>query len=219
MKRKLTSLILGLAICLCMCGCDVEDVPDMLLSPLTMAASFTAGSIEIRTVDNDIMDKCFEKIKAGPATLTLPMNVSDLPEDIVLNPERYEEESVNSYNGMNTVVTEMHLGESTSSIGYAIILCTDAKNCSDGVIMGLIFFMSDVNAVLGDVSLNMSYDEIGKAFDCDGTADGGCVYVARDGRSVYFFNFEDSFNESGVKYPDYVCIATDAELYAIYTNL
>ncbi len=219
MKRKVTSLILVLAVCLCMCGCDSEDVPDMLLSPLAMVANFTAETIEIKTVDKDIIDKCFEKIKAGPATLTLPMNVSDLPEGIVLNPERYEEESANSYNGMNTIVTEMYLGEETQCIGCAIILCTDAKNCSDGVIMGLIFFSSEVNAVLGDVSLNMSYDEISKAFDCDDTVDGGCVYVSRDGRSVYFSNFAYSFYENNEKYPDYVCISTDAELYASYTKL
>ncbi len=219
MKKKLMSLFLGLAVTLCLCGCDADDLPDMLSYPLTMAKSFTAeGDIEIKTVDNSIMDKCFEKIKAGPVILTLPMNVSDLPEDIVCKPEKYEEQGVNTYNGMKLLTMELYIGE--SSFGYAKILCADTENYADGVILSLMFFSNDINISLGDVSLNMSYKEISETMGCGTEAGGTCVYVSDSSRSVYFSDlsyYSNTEEEEEKEYPDFVCISAEPELYVNYT--
>lgn len=216
MKRKLTALILAAASALCMCGCGSKELPKVFSDPVSMAVGITKNDIDIITVDNDIMDKCFEKIKIGPAVLTLPMNVSDLPEGIVCRPGKYYDQSVNSYNGIKVLASELYIGESDQSIGYAKIICSDAEKYSDGMIAALIVYSMDANAVLGDISLNMSYDDISKAFGCGGESDRGCVYVSRDGRSVFFSSFSlyYSYSEGEAEYPDYVCISTDTELYA-----
>ncbi len=224
MKRKVTSLILGLAICLCMCGCediDEENIPWSFVYPISMAKGLTAEDIEIKTVDSGIIDKCFERIKLGPATLTLPMNVSDLPKDIVCTPEKYDEQGVDLYNGVKLLTAGLHINGNSQVIGHAIILCTDAENYSDGVIMALMTFSSDANISLGDISLNMSYDEIDKAMGCGGEANGACVYVSNNGRSIFFSDFEaykssysdEKENQEKNEYPDFLGVSTDPELY------
>ncbi len=209
MKKKLTALFLGLAVTLCMCGCDSENVPDMLIQPFAMMQAFTAEEdVVVRTVDKDIMDKCFDEIRIGPATFALPMNVSDLPEGIVCE-LIYDGQSRNLYNGMKIITAVLYAGESSQDIGYAEILCTDAENYDDGVIMSLSAFADYASVFLGDISLNMTYDEISEAMGYGGEAGKWCVYVSRDNRSVLFSDYAIEEKE----YPDYVCIATDPELY------
>lgn len=209
MKKKLTALFLGLAVTLCMCGCDSENVPDMLIQPFAMIQAFMEEEdVDVRTVDKDIMDKCFDEIRIGPATLALPMNVSDLPEGIVCD-LYYDGQSRNLYNGMKIITATLYLVESSQTVGYAEILCTDAENYADGVIMALSTFADYANVFLGDISLNMTYDEISEAMGYGGEAGDWYIYVSQDNRSVLFNDYAIEEKE----YPDYVCIATDPELY------
>ncbi len=198
MKRKVTSLILGLAVCLCMCGCDSDDFPDVLLYPTATSAAFMVKGIDIRTVDNDIMDKCFEKIKIGPATLTLPMNVSDLPGDIVFCADldgTYSDPVLNTYNGMKTITAELCIGESSQTIAYADVLCTDAENYLGGVIISLSVFPLTTNVYWGDFSMDMPFSDISEAMGCGGEALGNeCVFASRDGRAVYLKIYDDGEN-------------------------
>lgn len=181
-----------------MCGCDSEDFPEVLLYPAATATAFMVKGIDIRTVDNDIMDKCFEKIKIGPATLTLPMNVSDLPEGIACNAHldsSYHDTVLNTYNGMKTVSTQLYIGDTSQYIAYADVICTDTENYLDGIIISLSVFPLTTNVYWGDFSMDMPFSDISEAMGCGGEAIGNeCVFASRDGRAVYLEMYDDGEN-------------------------
>ena len=83
MKKTITILILLITV-LCLCGCDYEDYPSAFSEQLYMIKKYNQYDFEVKYTDKDIIDKCFEEITAGPLVLSLPMNASDLPDDVTL---------------------------------------------------------------------------------------------------------------------------------------
>ncbi|MBE6846108.1 MAG: hypothetical protein E7508_10505 [Ruminococcus sp.] len=208
MIKKLTAIFAALTIALCLCGCDYEDYPSAFSEQLYMIKKYNQYDFEVKYTDNDIIDKCFEEITAGPLVLSLPMNASDLPDDVTLEFDKYYEHT-NSYNGFRTVLTDILIGE--NDIGNATVLCKNDDDFNNGTIVALTIYSTYVNASAGDWSLDMTFDEIDTIMGFDGNGGNKYIYSSSDGKSVYFSNFYD-----GVEYPDAVCISTIPELCAYH---
>ncbi len=209
MIKKLTAIFAALTIALCLSGCDYEDYPSEFSEQLYMIKKYNQYDFEVKYTDKDIIDKCFEEITAGPLVLSLPMNASDLPDDVTLEFDKYYEHT-NSYNGFRTVRADISIDE--NDIGYATVLCESDADFNNGTIVALTVYSMYVNTFAGDWSLDMTYEEIDKAMGFDGSSK-ECIYSSSDGKSVYFFTFFDA-----AEYPDAVCISTIPELCASYID-
>ncbi len=201
MKRKLMALVMSAAVMLCMCGCDKKDFPQPFIAQIGSGIISYSYDIEIKETDPKIINKCFEKIQIGPAVLTVPMNVSDLPEEISLSPDKYN--ILNSHNGFKTVFADLHIDD--NSIGCAEILCTDEEKLTDGVVVSITVYSMYANAVFGDVSLDMRLGEIDKAMGHSGDLSADCIYTSSDGKAIYVSHYYDTDGAT------YVCLSADPE--------
>lgn len=210
MIKKLTAIFAALTIAFCLCGCDYEDYPSAFSEQLYMIKKYNQYDFEVKYTDNDIIDKCFEEITAGPLVLSLPMNASDLPDDVTLEFDKYYEHT-NSYNGFRTVHTDISIDG--KDIGYATVLCESDDDFNNGTIVALTVYSMYVNASAGDWSLDMTYTELDKAMGFDGSNSSECIYSSSDGKSVYFFNLL-----TNDEYPDSVHMSTIPELCSYHID-
>ena len=183
--RKVTGLLLSMFISAMLCGCD-SDIPGDLydqVSSLEMAAIYPVYSARVDKEHYEFADNCFSDIEILNTTLTLPMNVSDLPDGFTI--ESYSLKSI--YNGYCIDHAELYYDE--KSVIFAEIMYPIGKDQSDGQI---VTFISN-NSLLGDgttiyLAGEYGFMTINEVIEHFGECEKGdyMTYDLGDGRSIRF---------------------------------
>lgn len=183
--RKVTVLLLSMFISAMLCGCNSNlpaDLDDQVTS-LGMASVYPINSVMVDKEHYEFADSCFSDIEIFGAKLTLPMNVSDLPDEFTI--DSYSLNSV--YNGycfdQATLICD---GKETV---HAEIMYPIGKEQSDGQIVAF-EFVNSLFASFAVVYLDgeygfMTIDEVIEHF---GECEKGdyMTYFLGDGRSIRF---------------------------------
>lgn len=135
--KKTAAFIMAAAVCTSLCSCEMPETSPEVESRLYDLYSRNDEIVSYTKVKGkykDFAESCFDNIEVFGANLTVPMNVSDLPEGFSL---RETSQQINYTSGVNITSTRMYF-EGARACDVDIIY-PKGKTPEDGQIVSLEF--------------------------------------------------------------------------------
>lgn len=135
--KKTAAFIMAAAVCTSLCSCEMPETSPEVESRLYDLYSRNDEIVSYTKVKGkykDFAESCFDNIEVFGANLTVPMNVSDLPEGFSL---RETSQQINYTSGVNITSTRMYY-EGARACDVHIIY-PEGKTPEDGQIVSLEF--------------------------------------------------------------------------------
>lgn len=135
--KKTAAFIMAAAVCTSLCSCEMPETSPEVESRLYDLYSRNDEIVSYTKVKGkykDFAESCFDNIEVFGANLTVPMNVSDLPEGFSL---RETSQQINYTSGVNITSTRMYF-EGARACDVDIIY-PEGKTPEDGQIVSLEF--------------------------------------------------------------------------------
>ena len=186
MKKKIFSVTLVALVALSLSGCSEYNIPAAFIRPGNMLFSESQTETESVLLSGDekaLAERCFEKIEYRGLTLSLPMNVSDLPEGCEIKPIwEHSLPCENSYNGF--LIKKASICIDGEEIADAYVFLPYDADISDGIIVGLELYSADGLFTLGEsISTDITRPELAVVF---GRSEPDIAYDLGDGRKIKF---------------------------------
>lgn len=214
MKRKnliKIALLLAAVMTLTACRKDTDDLYQLYnFMFLSSGTNTLPGKIDKE--HEETLESIFDNINIMGATLSLPMNVSDLPEGFTLTVGK---NAIETFDGNHIVIGAMTFGEDITVCRQVYILKGKNRDVSQGVIVGYEFgallnrgslvydrdghnliYMSpsDVTELLGETEATGTIGEYYSSYylvytDAHGRRAGWCYEESTDDDTILMFNF------------------------------
>ena len=234
-KQKTAALILSAVMTLSLSGCGSildntkEQYIEIYNDPIDQIVFELYNTEEDEYYDNDVSasrltgkhkefaEKCFSDIEIFGARLSLPMNVSDLPEgfSVELEESKYDNRFYTE-NYKSNITKLMFEGK---KICTAEIIYSKDKGIADGQITTLDFnfFTTECNAAkLGGESIYFTYEKMTELFGENGSVEGldmlERVYYLPDGKCITIQILEPSYDNGGLM-PFNVMLSTSGKTF------
>ncbi len=141
MKRKnLIKISLLLAAVMTLTACSSKNKDDLyqIVNMMYLSSEYVDTTFpgRIDKEHEEALESIFDNINIMGATLSLPMNVSDLPEGFTLT---VGNSAIETYDGKHIVLGEITFGEDITVCSRVYILQGKKQNVSQGVIVGYEF--------------------------------------------------------------------------------